>query len=83
MCKNPHGDHQPVSSEVGQPASIKRIPQSVLGDLSFPARLKIYLENIYVTGIVSKYDENGRPRGLCRAERLYYVTTAGGPFDGI
>ena len=21
------------------------------------------------------------PRGLCKAERLYYVTTAGGPYD--
>ncbi len=51
-------------------------------DLSFPALLKIYLENIYVTGIVSKYGEDGRPVGLCKAQKLYYVTTAGGPFDG-
>ena len=50
-------------------------------DLSFPAPLKIYIENIYVTGIVSEYDENGMPRGLCKADRLYYVTTAGGPYD--
>ena len=50
-------------------------------DLSFPAPLKIYIENIYVTGIVSEYDENGAPRGLCRAEHLYYVTTAGGAYD--
>ena len=51
-------------------------------DLSFPAQLKIYLENIYVTGIVSRYDEMGQPVGLCKAEKLYYVTTAGGPYDG-
>ncbi len=51
-------------------------------DLSFPAQLKIYLENIYVTGIVSRYSESGQPEGLCRAKRLYYVTTAGGPYDG-
>lgn len=50
-------------------------------DLSFPAPLKTYFENIYVTGIVSEYDENGMPRGLCKAQELYYVTTAGGPYD--
>ena len=42
-------------------------------DLSFPAVLKAYLENIYVTGLVSEY-------GVCRAKKLYYVTTAGGPY---
>ena len=51
-------------------------------DLSFPAQLKIYLENIYVTGIVSRYSESGQPMGLCRAKKLYYITTAGGPYDG-
>lgn len=50
-------------------------------DLSFPSALKNYIENIYVTGIVSRYDDNGRPVGLCSAEKLYYVTTAGGPYD--
>ena len=50
-------------------------------DLSFPATLKIYIENIYVTGIVSAYDESGMPVGLCKAKDLYYVTTAGGPYD--
>ena len=49
-------------------------------DLSFPALLKVYIENIYVTGLVSVYDETGLPRGLCRAEELIYVTTAGGPY---
>ena len=51
-------------------------------DLSFPSVLKIYIENIYVAGIVSKYDENGAPKGLCKAKTLYYVMTAGGPYDG-
>lgn len=50
-------------------------------DGSFPAVLKTYIENIYVTGIVSKYGENGAPVGLCRAKKLYYVTTAGGPYN--
>ena len=49
-------------------------------DLSFPAILKIYLENIYVTGITSRYGEEGIPQGLCKAKKLYYVTTAGGPY---
>lgn len=49
-------------------------------DLSFPSLLKLYIENIYVNGIVSEYDENGMPRGLCRAKKLIYVATAGGPY---
>lgn len=48
-------------------------------DLSFPALLKIYIENIYVTGIVSKYNEKGIPQGLCRGDKLYYISTSGGP----
>ncbi len=50
-------------------------------DLSFPSVLKTYIENIYVTGIVSRYSEDGRPVGLCKANRLFFVTTAGGPLD--
>ena len=49
-------------------------------DLSFPALLKIYIENIYAVGIVTEFDAQGRPRGLCRADELIYVTTAGGPY---
>lgn len=47
-------------------------------DLSFPAKLKIYLEQITVSGITFKYVE-GRPFGLCKAKKLTYVTTSGGP----
>lgn len=49
-------------------------------DLNFPAVLKTYLEQVYVTGIVSRYNEKGIPEGLCKANKLYVVTTAGGPF---
>ena len=49
-------------------------------DLSFPASLKVYLENVYVTGLVSEYTQEGLPHGLCRAKKLWYVTTAGGPY---
>ena len=51
-------------------------------DMSFPAILKTYIENIYITDLVSKYGEDGRPVGLCKASKLYYVTTAGGPYVG-
>lgn len=47
-------------------------------DLSFPALLKIYFEQITVVGVTFEY-QNGIPRGLCRADELIYVTTAGGP----
>ena len=50
-------------------------------DLSFPAMLKVYFENIYIIGIVSEYGKNGMPHGLCKAKRLIYITTAGGPYD--
>ena len=49
-------------------------------DFSIPAILRIYLENIYVIGLVSKYNEDGMPVGLCKAKKLYFVTTAGGPY---
>ena len=50
-------------------------------DLAFPAKLKIYLEQITVSGITFKY-MNGTPIGLCKAKKLTYVTTSGGPiFD--
>lgn len=38
-------------------------------------------QNIYVTGIVSAYDESEMPVGLCKAKELYYVTAADGPYD--
>ena len=49
-------------------------------DLSFPAALKAYLEQITVVGLTFRYAPEGAPEGLCRARRLYYVTTAGGDF---
>lgn len=47
-------------------------------DLLFPAVLRTYLETVTVCGITFRYSEKGAPTGLCRAEKLYYVTTAGG-----
>lgn len=48
-------------------------------DLMFPAVVRSYLEAVTVSGLTFAYDENGIPRGLCKARRLIYVMTAGGP----
>ena len=47
-------------------------------DLSFPAALKAYFEQINVLGLTFEYTPEGVPAGLCRAKKLFYVTTAGG-----
>ena len=49
-------------------------------DLSFPASVKQYFEQICVNGLTFMYTPEGFPKGLCRARKLYYVTTAGGQF---
>ena len=49
-------------------------------DLSFPASLKQYFEQINVLGITFEYSPQGMPITMCKASRLYYVTTAGGAF---
>ncbi len=49
-------------------------------DLSFPAALKQYLELVNVVSITFEYSEQGIPIGLCKAKRLFYVTTAGGHY---
>lgn len=46
-------------------------------DLSFPALLKVYFENIFACGVTFIY-KDGKPFGLCKAEKLLYITTAGG-----
>ncbi len=48
-------------------------------DLSFPAILKDYIENIMVTGITFSYNDHGMPVGMCSADKLVYIMTAGGP----
>ena len=39
-------------------------------DLSFPAALKAYLEQINVVGVTFRYSPEGIPQGLCRAKKL-------------
>ncbi len=47
-------------------------------DLSFPAILKCYFEQLSVRGLTFKIDGNGEFVGLCKAKKLIYITTAGG-----
>lgn len=47
-------------------------------DCSFPAVLKIYLEQICVNGITFRYGADGCPVKICAGKRLAYITTAGG-----
>ncbi len=48
-------------------------------DLMFPAVVKNYFEKVTVNGLTFAYGQNGIPYGLCNANRLIYITTAGGP----
>ena len=50
-------------------------------DMSFPASLKQYFEHINVQQITFRYTDEGIPEGLCKARKLTYITTAGGPVD--
>ncbi|MBQ0078550.1 MAG: NAD(P)H-dependent oxidoreductase [Eubacterium sp.] len=51
-------------------------------DLSFPAILKNYIEAITIVGLTFGYTDSGIPEGYCKARKLYYVTTSGGPLYG-
>lgn len=48
-------------------------------DLSFPASVKTWIEHINCVGLSFAYGPDDRPYSLCRAGRLFYVMTAGGP----
>lgn len=48
-------------------------------DLIFPTKVRAYLEEVTVSGVTFRYDSEGIPHGLCKANKLVYVTTAGGP----
>ena len=53
-------------------------------DLIFPATVRLWFEHICVTGLTFRYSPEGFPISLCRAKRMIYVTTAGGPiFEGF
>lgn len=50
-------------------------------DLSFPALLKVYVEQISLDGITFHTSEKGL-QGLCRASHMVYLTTRGGFYSG-
>ena len=50
-------------------------------DLSFPALLKVYIEQVSVDGITFGSTDSGL-QGLCRASQLVFLTTRGGFYTG-
>ena len=50
-------------------------------DLSFPAALKVYLEWASTLNVTFHYP-NGKMEGMCRADKLLYITTGGGKVEG-
>lgn len=52
-------------------------------DLAFPSVLKIYLERICAVDVTFAYSPEGAPCGLCRGDQLLYISTAGGPVEGL
>jgi len=50
-------------------------------DLSFPALVKVYIENVSVDGITFGCNESGC-YGTCKAEKLMFLTTRGGSYEG-
>lgn len=50
-------------------------------DLLFPTVVRAYFEAVTVTGVTFRYTPEGIPESLCRAKKLIYVTTAGGPIE--
>ena len=50
-------------------------------DLSIPALLKVYIENVSVDGITFLCDAQGL-RGNCRARSMTFLTSRGGFYDG-
>ena len=69
--------HQVLAKEFAESEII--LIAAPIWDMSFPAILKIYIENITITGITFKYTSDG-PMGLCKAKQVYYVSTCGGNY---
>ena len=43
----------------------------------------MYIEHICVQSVTFGYGADGRPAKLCKADRLTYITTAGGPLRKV
>lgn len=71
----------PLFEEARQFASADKIVVAApFWELSFPAILKIYLERVSVNKITFGYDNAGGDVGLCKADKLLFITTRGGNF---
>ena len=66
--------------EEGVEGYFKFIGWSRYANLKTATTPQQYLEFINVVGITFEYTDDGTPRGLCKANKLYYVMTAGGNF---
>ena len=51
-------------------------------DLSFPALLKVYIEDLCVQGITFDCNEENGCFGVCSAEKMLFLTTRGGAMEG-
>lgn len=49
-------------------------------DLTFPSKLRAYLESVCIEGLTFCYSQQRIPVGLCKANRLTYITTSGGRY---
>jgi len=48
-----------------------------LWDMSFPASLKVFIENIMIPNVLFRYEDD-KAIGLSNAKKLLYITTIGG-----
>lgn len=71
------GENQELAKQFSQADSI--VIGAPYWDLSFPAILKIYLEQIMIKDITFSYGDRGKVIGHCKAKELVYITTSGGP----
>ena len=79
MTANQNFDH-PIFKYAKQFAKADTIVLAApFWDLSFPSAVKIWLEYVMAKEITFRYTEEGFPCGLCKAKKLFYVSTAGGP----
>lgn len=79
MTANQNVDH-PIFKYARQFAKADTIVLAApFWDLSFPSAVKIWLEYVMAKEITFRYTEKGFPCGLCKAKKLFYVSTAGGP----
>lgn len=51
-------------------------------EMSFPALLRIYIEHVSALNVTFGYSDAGEQVGLCKADHMVYLTTAGGFIDG-